>query len=57
LAKNYLVTQVASTEQISVTVADFNGEGNIYLAIAFDDGVDSHVSILFGYGNGTFTNT
>ena len=41
-----------------MTVADFNGDGNIDLAITFADGlVASYVSVLFGYGNGVFSDT
>ena len=56
-AKNYLTFDVGGIEPLSVTVADFNGDGNIDLAIAFDDGSDQNLGILFGYGNGTFSDT
>ena len=40
-------------EPISVTAADFNGNGKVGLATA--NTADSTVSVLFGYGDGTFT--
>lgn len=41
----------------SVTVADFNGDGNLDLAVSSNNSTTGVVSILLGNGDGTFTST
>jgi hypothetical protein len=41
-----------SSNNTSITCADFNGDGNLDLAVAYYD--DSHIYILFGDGHGGF---
>jgi hypothetical protein len=56
--KNYLTsTTFLYDNPVAITVADFNVDGNIDLAIASNGGGDyvSNVIILFGYGDGTFS--
>ena len=44
----------AGSSPYCVTVADFNNDGQLDIAVANDD--TSNVGILLGYGNGTFVN-
>src|SRR5438067_13471399 len=38
----------------SIAIRDFNGDGKMDLAFANDDGPDAKVTVMLGYGDGSF---
>lgn len=54
LSPDYTATGLSDTQ--SVAIGDFNGDGNLDIAVASDDpGTTNNVAIFLNQGNGTFT--
>lgn len=52
---NYRVDYLAGNGPVSVVASDFDGDGNVDLAVADADSTSSDVSIFLNHGDGTFS--